>query len=181
MSVQSARISTITHDGREPRQSTTAPTLGDHRLVTVVAILAFAHASVTVFWTLGGTLLLDTVGAPFDDLAREHSLGSFTLGTAVVLAKVTAALLALALVSTGTGRVRRRALLIANGAAAGILMLWGGLSVLVGALLLGGVITPDARVNEHVQSWHVFFWDPWFVLWGALLAVAVVRYRRRTA
>lgn len=181
MSALPAGTSTVTHSEHEARQSTTTPGVGERRLVGVVAVLAFTHAAVTAFWTLGGTLLLDTVGAPFEDLAREHSLSSFALGCAVVLLKATAALLALALLGTGDGRLRRRMLLTANGAAATILIAWGGVSILIGALLLGGVITPDGSLNEHVQRWHVFFWDPWFVVWGALLALAAARYRRRTA
>ena len=65
------------------------------------ATLAFASAAVTLFWTLGGTLLLDTVGGAPEDLARERTLGSFAFGSVVVLVKVTAGLPALALLGHG--------------------------------------------------------------------------------
>jgi hypothetical protein len=35
--------------------------------------LAFASAAVSLFWTLGGTLLLDTVRGAIEDLARDRS------------------------------------------------------------------------------------------------------------
>ncbi|MEA2497122.1 MAG: hypothetical protein QOJ29_5033, partial [Thermoleophilaceae bacterium] len=34
------------------------------------AALAFASAAVSLYWTLGGTALLDTVGGAVEDLAR---------------------------------------------------------------------------------------------------------------
>jgi hypothetical protein len=37
------------------------------------AALAFGSAAVSLYWTLGGTVLLDTVGGTFEDLARERS------------------------------------------------------------------------------------------------------------
>lgn len=132
-------------------------------------------------WMLGGTLLLDTVGGAPEDLARERSLGSFAFGTGVVVLKVTAGLLVLALLGRGAGRLRRLGLLIANGVASAILLLWGGASVLLSGLVLGGVITPDGSVDERSLRWHVPFWDLWFVVWGVLIAVAVVRNRRRAS
>ena len=51
----------------------------------------------------------------------------------------------------------------------------------VGALVLGGVITPSEPVNEHALRWHVFLWDLWFLIWGVALALATVRYRRQRA
>ena len=35
--------------------------------------LAFASAGVSAYWTMGGTLLLDTVGGAIENLARERS------------------------------------------------------------------------------------------------------------
>ena len=43
------------------------------------AVLAFASAAVTLYWTLGGTLLLDTVGGAFEELVRRRSPGALAL------------------------------------------------------------------------------------------------------
>jgi len=124
-------------------------------------------------------LLLDTLGGAFEELARERSLGALALGTAVVLLKTTAGLLALALVQLWGARLGRRLLLIANGGASAVLVVWGGANVLVGALVLADVVTPSAPVHERELRWHVLFWDMWFLVWGLTLAVAVVLYRRQ--
>ena len=57
------------------------------RWAHTAALLAFASAAVTLYWTLGGTALLDTVGGEFEELARDRSAGAIALGTATVAAK----------------------------------------------------------------------------------------------
>jgi hypothetical protein len=147
-------------------------------LAYAAAALAFASAAVSLFWTLGGTLLLDTVGGGIEDLARERSAGAIALGLAAVALKVAAGLAALALVRPWAARLGRRLLLALNGAAAAILVLWGGANVLVGALVLAGLVTPSSAPDERALRWHVFVWDLWFLVWGLALAVAVARLRR---
>src|SRR3954447_24869934 len=61
------------------------------------AVLALALALVSLYWTAGGTALLDTVGGAIEDLARERSPGSLALGGGTVLVKAIAGALALAL------------------------------------------------------------------------------------
>jgi len=146
----------------------------------MAATLAFASAALSLYWTFGGTLGLDELGGPFEKLARERSLGAFALGTVVVVLKVAAGLWALALVKPWGARLGRRLLLTPNGVAGAVLVLWGGANVLVGATVLSGVLTPSAPVDEYGLRWHVFFWDPWFLLWGLALALAVTGHRRQT-
>src|SRR3954452_19279710 len=122
----------------------------------VAAALAFASAAVTLYWTAGGTLLLDTVGGAVEDLARERSLAGAALGTATVLLKVAAGILALALVHVRGGGRGRCSLLLANGAASAILCVWGGANVVVGALVLSGAISSSTDVDRHALRWHVF-------------------------
>jgi len=181
MSAPHASTHKVTRAPRKTASPRSAPSLDARWPARAAATLAFASAAVTLFWTLGGTLLLDTVGGAPEEIARERSLGSFALGTGVVLLKVSAGLLALALLGRVAGRLRRMALLIANGAASAILVMWGGANVLLSGLVLAGVITPDGSVDERSLRWHVFLWDLWFVVWGVLIAVAVVRRRRRSS
>lgn len=60
-------------------------------------------------------------------------------------------------------------------------MAYGDLNVLLGALVLAGVIEPAGSVDRTALRWHVGVWDLWFLVWGILLAMAAVSYRRRTA
>ena len=179
LSVPSAGLAVARcHDRRELQSTTTASS--GRRLAYAAATLAFASAAVSLFWTLGGTLLLDTVGGAIEELARERSPGALALGAVTVLVKVVAGLLALALVQPRGARLGRRLLLIANGAGGAVLVLWGGANVVVGALVLADVVAPAASVDEHALRWHVFVWDLWFLVWGVALALAVARHRRPT-
>jgi hypothetical protein len=58
----------------------------------LAAGLAFASAALSLYWTAGGTVLLDTVGGAIEDLARERSPGAIALRTATVVLKVAAAI-----------------------------------------------------------------------------------------
>ena len=143
--------------------------------------LAFASAAVSCYWTAGGTFLLDTVGGAIEQLARERSLGATALGAATVVLKVIAASLALALLHPPADAFRRRVVIAANAVAGAILCLWGGANVVVGALVLGGAVTPSGDVDRHALRWHVFVWDMWLLVWGLALALAVAAGRRTDA
>jgi hypothetical protein len=147
----------------------------------VAAGLAFASAAVSLYWTVGGDALLDTVGGAIEDLARDRSPAAVAVGTAAVLLKVVAGALALALARLPVRGLRRRAVLVANGAASALLCVWGGANVVVGALVLGGAITASADADRRALRWHVFVWDLWFLLWGLALAAAIAAARRLPA
>jgi hypothetical protein len=79
------------------------------------------------------------------------------------------------------GRVVPRGWLLLSSAAASVLLVvYGGLNVLLGALVLSGVIHPAGSVDRAALRWHVGVWDLWFLVWGILLALATVGYWRRT-
>jgi hypothetical protein len=100
---------------------------------------------------------------------------------AAALAKVAGGLLALALVRPWGRVVRRRWLLIGSAGASVLLTVYGGLNVLIAALVLSGAIHPDGSVDRTALRWHAGVWDLWFLVWGILLALATLSYRRRTA
>jgi hypothetical protein len=151
------------------------------RAAYVAVTLAFASAVVSLFWTLGGTCLLDTVGGSIERLARSRSIGALLLGAAATLVKALAGFLALALVRPWGVRIRTRLLSTVNGVVSVILVGWGGANVCVGALVLTGAISLGREPDKRALVWHVFVWDLWFVAWGAALAVATVGCRRMAA
>jgi hypothetical protein len=57
-----------------------------------------------------------------------------------------------------------------------VLVLYGGVLVLIGGLVLANVINPSQPVDEHALRWHVFVWDLWFLVWGVALGLATWRY-----
>jgi hypothetical protein len=131
------------------------------------AALAFASAAVSLYWTLGGTGLLDTVGGEIERLSRERSAAAIAVVGATAVAKLLAGALALALL-----RSDRRPLFRAAIGGGALLALYGGVLVVAGALVLAGAIDSSEPVDEYALRWHVFLWDMWFLVWGAALALA---------
>jgi hypothetical protein len=60
----------------------------------------------------------------------------------------------------------------------GLLVLYGGILVAAGALVLADVIAPAGPVDRAALRWHVLVWDSWFLLWGLLLGLTVLSHRR---
>ena len=144
------------------------------------AVVAFAYALVSLYWAVGGHRLVSTVGGYVAHFARQGGAVPVVLALAATAAKVAGGLLALALVRPW-GRVIPRRWLLAGATAASVLLVgYGGLSVLLGALVLSGVIHPAGGVDRTALRWHVGVWDLWFLVWGILLALATVSYWRRT-
>jgi Protein of unknown function (DUF3995) len=143
--------------------------------------VAFGYAIISLYWAAGGRALLGTVGGYVEQLTRRGGAVPVIVALAVVLAKVAGGMLALALVRPW-GRVIPRRLLLAGSAAVSVLLvIYGGLNVLAGALVLSGAIHPAGRVDRGALRWHVGLWDLWFLVWGSLLSLAVIGYRRRTS
>ena len=143
------------------------------------AVVAFGYALVSLYWAAGGRALLSTVGGYVEHLTHQGGAVPVIVALAVVLAKVAGGLLALALVRPWEQVVPRRWLLAGTAAVSLLLMAYGGINVLAGSLVLSGVIHPAGSVDRTALRWHVGLWDLWFLVWGILLTLAVVRFWRR--
>ena len=142
-------------------------------------VLGGASAGVSLYWAVGGSALLDTVGGSVERWGRERSFAVL-----VVLMVVAALKLLIAVAAPLTagaidapawtaGRVPR----ILSWVAAITLILYGGVLTVGGLLVQSGVIDPSLDADRHALAWHALFWDPWFLLWGAAFAVALWRTR----
>ena len=145
------------------------------------AVAAFGYALMSLYWALGGHALISTVGGYVEHFARRGGALAVLIALAATLAKAVAGLLALALVRPWGRVVRRWWLLAASAGASALLVVYGGLNVVLGALVLSGLIHPTGSIDRTALRWHVGIWDLWFLVWGILLAVATAGYRRRTA
>src|SRR6266576_1230229 len=145
------------------------------------AIVAFAYALMSLYWALGGHGLVSTIGGYAEQFARRGGILPVVIALAATLAKEAGGLLALAMVRPWGRAVPRRWLLAGSAVASALLVLYGGLNVLLGALVLSGVTHPTGSVDLTALRWHVGVWDLWFLVWGILLALATVGYWRRTA
>ncbi len=93
--------------------------------------------------------------------------------------KVAAALLPLlALPSAADGR--RRITLLLAWVAAAILTVYGAVLTTVGLLVQADVIRSPASADRRALMWHAYLWDPWFLMWGLLIATALLRGKTLT-
>lgn len=135
----------------------------------------------SLYWAAGGDGLVSTVGGYVEQFARRGGAVPVLVALAAAVAKMAGGVLALALVRPWGRVVPRRWLLISSAGVSAVLVVYGGLNVAVGALVLSGTLHPSGSVNRTALRWHVGVWDLWFLLWGILLALATVGYWRRTA
>jgi hypothetical protein len=148
------------------------------RVRGLCAGLAVCRAS--LYWALGGTAGLDTVGGAIEELARTRDPAGIALGLGAGVLKVAGGLLALALVRPWGRAIPRLLLLGAAWTASAVLTAYGGLLVAVRALVLVGLISPSGPVDRTALRWHVLLWDLWFLVWGLLLGVATWQYGRES-
>lgn len=130
------------------------------------------YAAISLYWALGGRWLLDTVGAPFDEKQPAGSL-VLVVWVAVVL-KLVGAVLPVLAGYRRPGPPWLRVVRILAWVEAVILTLYGLLFTLGGVLAEAGV----AGTASRAQAWHAALWDPWFLVWGLLVILALLRSRR---
>ncbi|MFZ0088917.1 MAG: DUF3995 domain-containing protein [Solirubrobacteraceae bacterium] len=143
------------------------------RIAHIAFALGVLYAAVSVYWGLGGTWLLDTVGG---SLARRGHAGDATVLTAVwgaAVVKVIVAVLPLLAVRRRADPAWTRRVRILAWAAAVILIAYGAVETVVGLLVQSDLIHVSPTADHRALAWHAYLWDPWFLIWGLLIAVAL--------
>jgi hypothetical protein len=141
------------------------------------AVAAFGYAVVSLYWAAGGTAGLNTVGGVAEKMARSGGAAAVAVIAATVLLKTLGGLLALAMVRPWGQRLPGRGVGIAGLAGSAVLILYGAAEVTGEALAETGAIRPSASADWTALRWHLGLWDPWFLAWGLLLAIATWGYR----
>lgn len=142
------------------------------------AVVAAVYALVSFYWAFGGTAGVGTLGGRLEEMARSGDPAVLWLAGVAGVLKLAGAVLALALVRPWGRVVPRRLLLVGAWAGAVVLVVYGGLYVGAGALVLGGVVEGPGAGDRGALWWHVLVWDLWFLVWGVLLGVAAWRFGR---
>jgi len=146
------------------------------RLAQAALILGVSFAAVSVYWGLGGTWLLDTVGGSLEKQARAGTTGVYIAAWVAATLKLTAAVLPLAAVRGLMRGAWRRKVWVLAWLAAGTLTTYGLLQTTVTMLAQAGVLAQGSFTPSEV-AWHAYFWDPWFLVWGILASGALLRGR----
>lgn len=141
-------------------------------------IVAFAFAAVSLVWALGSTVGLDTLGGTIERRARAGDPVLLAANMVALVLKVLGGVLALALVQPWGRRLPRRLLLALGWSGASVLVLYGLLQTTSVALVAGGAIVPAEPLSDRALTWRLFLWEPWFLVWGLLLAGATLRSQR---
>lgn len=145
------------------------------------ALWAGVFAAISLYWALGGTVGIDTVGGQIAELARSGDSSGVALAWAATLLKIAGVVYALALVQPWGRVFPRRLMLVAGWAGVALLVAYGLLNVGGGLLVATGLFDAPADVDRYALYWHLALWEPYFVVWGVLLGIAVHHYAARTS
>jgi len=134
---------------------------------------------VSVYWGLGGTTLLDTVGGSLERGGRAGDLVVvLALWAAVALKVIAAALPLLAIYRLGGARWQRLVWALAWIEAV-VLVIYGLVLTIVGLMVQAGVVAASASADHRALAWHTYLWNPWFLVWGLVVTAALLRARHR--
>lgn len=177
------RPSPPTNDRHRPSPPAAGNTLGPGASAAVAAlVVGTLYAAVSAYWGLGGTGLLSTVGGTLEREGRSGATAVRVLLWVAVLLKLCAALIGLLAVARQgwIGPQGRRLARHAAWIAALLLTAYGALLSATGLLVQLDLLHASATADRKALRWHAFLWDPWFLLWGLLLTVALTRSRSHT-
>jgi hypothetical protein len=132
------------------------------------------YAAISVYWGLGGTWLLDTVGGSLAKLGRAYSAGVIAAVWGAATLKLIAAVLPLLAVHHRSSSQRDHWLWVLAWIAAGVLIVYGLVLTAAGLLVQTDVIHASSTADHRALAWHAYLWDPWFLLWGLLIAAALL-------
>jgi hypothetical protein len=145
------------------------------------AAWAFLFAAASFYWALGGPLGVETIGPGITGpaLAGDPTILAVIWITGAL--KVVAGVVALALIQPRGRRVPRWALLLFGWGAGALFLVYGAANLIQDALIVAGAIPTPAGLGAVAARWHLFLWDPWWLLGGVLFALAAWSYGQRRA
>jgi hypothetical protein len=143
-------------------------------------VVGLLYTLVSLYWAIGGTALLDTLGGRLEEMARAREPGLIAVVWVTVLLKLAGSVLGLALVQPWGRRLPRWMLRTAAWAATIILVLYGGYLVVGQLAVEAGLLDAPASTDWKAFRWHLYLWDPWFLIWGLLLGYALLTGPTRT-
>lgn len=141
-------------------------------LFVAAACIGLLHAAASLYWALGGTWLLDTVGQFAVDMVRSGGSSTTIMLCTVTIVKVAGALIPLI---DHAHLPAHRWVRVMSTLGIVTLLLWGGVGMISAWVCLA---TGESAGFDRALVGHAYLWDPLFVLWGLCLAGALFQSRR---
>ena len=143
-------------------------------------VVGLAYAAISVYWAVGGRWLLNTVGILPSQPGQAGHLAALLAVWGAAGVKAVAAVLPLLAIGvwprTANGGLRRLARVL-TWIEAAILVSYGLVLTASGLLVQAGVIKAAGHADRLAQEWHAYLWDPWFLIWGIFVFLALWRSR----
>ncbi|MDN5765788.1 MAG: DUF3995 domain-containing protein [Humibacillus sp.] len=148
-----------------------------HRWFAAAAVAGVAHALPSLYWAMGGTALVSTLGGWAADWQREAPMQVMVLLLVIFVLKLAGAFVPLA---NQRGRLPAPGLWrTLSWVGAGVLVAYGAVNVVAAVAALTGVVETGPTMDTAALVGHAFLWDPLFLIWGLLLAIGLWRSRIR--
>ncbi len=142
--------------------------------------VGLAYATISVYWAVGGRWLLNTVGISPSQPGQAGHLAALLAVWGAAAVKAVATVLPLLAIGlwprTANGGLRRLARVL-TWIEATILVGYGLVLTASGLLVQAGVIKAAAHADRLAREWHAYLWDPWFLIWGIFVFLALWRSR----
>ena len=143
--------------------------------VQLACFVGLIHAAFSLYWALGGTWLLDTVGQGPQGLVKSGPLSAGLALGLIALFKTLAAVIPL---FNAQGRMPWPKLWRGISWVGSLfLILYGGFVTLTSLAVLSGLIKSEG-FNRPAMLGHAFLWDSLFLLWGMALVWHLRQTRR---
>ncbi len=137
--------------------------------VLMAAAWALLFAAISFYWAAGGTFGLSTISPTITSQLSSPAFIAVIWATGI--AKVAAAAVVLALLlplpALASIWITRANVIIGIGCLA-----YGGLNMLVQVVATAGLLPISFDVTSPVALWYLFFWNPFWMLGGALFLLA---------
>jgi hypothetical protein len=141
------------------------------------AAWAFLFAAASFYWALGGRIGLESIGPAITEPALAGDPTILALVWITGALKVVAGIVALALIQPWGRRLPRGIVLLAGWGASALFLVYGAANLVQDALIVAGAIPTPVGLGAVAARWHLFLWDPWWLLGGVLFALATWAYR----
>ena len=139
------------------------------------AIWAFAFATVSGYWAVGGEWGIETVAADIERIPLANN-PVFVWATAGL--KALTGMLALALVQPW-GQLLPQRVLIGGVWSTGLLLtLYGGANLVDHGRMFAGLRDTPQVLGQQAARWHLLLWDPVWLIGGVLFLAAAQDHRR---